>query len=61
MQQSLLPGDEKVGNSNANRFVLDYPEAELVLGLVYAVGTDYKPVLDYLKDQIRNCPLDRRK
>jgi hypothetical protein len=53
MQQSLLPGDEKVGNSNANRFVLDYPEAELVLGLVYAVGTDYKPVLDYLKDQIR--------
>ena len=35
------------------RFVLDYPESELVFGLVFAVGTDYKPVLDSLTDHIK--------
>lgn len=34
-------------------FTLDYPEAELVFGVVCAVGTDYRPVRDFLKDQIR--------
>jgi deoxycytidylate deaminase len=33
--------------------VLDYPEAELVFGVVYAIGTDYKPVLEYLTDHIK--------
>jgi hypothetical protein len=52
MQPSLLPATED-GEGKDNRFVLDYPEAELVLGLVYAVGTDYKPVLEFLKDCIK--------
>ena len=29
---------------------LDYPESELVIGLVYPVGTDYRIVLDALQD-----------
>lgn len=35
--------------------MLDYPQAELVFGLVYAVGTDYRPVLSFLQDQITLC------
>jgi hypothetical protein len=49
MQPSLLP--EPVERDS--RFVLDYPEAELVFGLVFAVGTDYKPVLSYMDDCIK--------
>ena len=48
MQQSLLSSAPE-----PDGIVLDYPEAELVFALVYAVGTDYKPVLDYLRDKIR--------
>jgi deoxycytidylate deaminase len=40
-------------NEEDSRFVLDYPEAEVVLGLVFAVGTDYKPVLSFLEDSIK--------
>jgi deoxycytidylate deaminase len=50
--QPTLPledGKEKVDS----RFVLDYPEAELVFALVYAVGTEYRPILEFLKDTIR--------
>jgi deoxycytidylate deaminase len=32
---------------------LDYPEAELVFGVVCAVGTYYSPVKDFLENQIR--------
>jgi deoxycytidylate deaminase len=53
-QGSLLPSqDLKSGAGTDQAFALDYPETELVFGLVYAVGTDYKPVLDFLKDQIK--------
>jgi deoxycytidylate deaminase len=51
MQQSLLPRDES--EKRGARFVLDYPEGELVVGLVHAVGTDYRPVLEYLLDTIK--------
>jgi hypothetical protein len=53
MQPSLLPEPEGEVTERDSRFVLDYPEAELVFGLVFAVGTDYKPVLSYLEDYIR--------
>ena len=53
MQPSLLPELGGVVTERDSRFVLDYPEAELVFGLVFAVGTDYKPVLSYLEDYIR--------
>jgi deoxycytidylate deaminase len=53
VQPSLLPAAEGAAIEKDTRFVLDYPEAELVFGLVFAVGTDYKPALDYLKDQIK--------
>ncbi|HEX3683808.1 MAG TPA: anti-phage dCTP deaminase [Bryobacteraceae bacterium] len=55
MQPPLLPGFDKpvVANGERERLALDDPNAELVLGLVYAVGTDYKPVLEYLTDQIQ--------
>jgi hypothetical protein len=33
--------------------VLDYPDSELVFGLVYAVGTNYKLISDTLNDHIR--------
>jgi deoxycytidylate deaminase len=41
---------EETKEKRDGRFILDYPESELVFGLVYAVGTDYKPVLEYLMD-----------
>jgi deoxycytidylate deaminase len=52
--QQELPGigpaesESKIGSFN-----FDYPDAELVFGLVYAVGTDYFPVQSFLEDQIR--------
>lgn len=53
MQPNLpLSPDGKTAGDDT-RFVLDYPEAELVFGVVYAIGTDYKPVLDYLTDHIK--------
>lgn len=36
-------------------FNLDYPNAELVFGVVFALGTEYKPVLDFLEDKVRLC------
>jgi deoxycytidylate deaminase len=53
MQPRLIPAGDESAESKDSRFVLDYPDAELVFGLVYAVGTDYRPVLAYLEDQIR--------
>ncbi len=53
MQQNLPLGVDRHQMDTDKRFDLDYPEAELVFGLVYAVGTDYQPVLDYLKDYIK--------
>ena len=35
------------------RFDLEYPEAELVFGLVFAVGTEFMPALDFLEDKIK--------
>jgi deoxycytidylate deaminase len=53
VQSSLLPASNGAAADRDTRFVLDYPEAELVFGLVFAVGTDYKPVLSYLEDHIK--------
>ena len=53
VQPSLLPPPDEKPIDRDTKFVLDYPEAELVFGLVFAVGTDYKPVLEYLKDHIK--------
>lgn len=36
-------------------FPLDYPDAELVFGVVCAVGTDYRPVVEYLKNLLRRA------
>src|SRR5260370_39565512 len=50
MEQQDLP----IGRPHdaEEQFTLDYPQAELVFGLVYAVGTDYHPVLSFLQDEI---------
>ncbi|HYI92076.1 MAG TPA: anti-phage dCTP deaminase [Bryobacteraceae bacterium] len=54
MQQvSLLPDPVEDQTGEEWAFVPDYPDAELVFALVCAVGTDYKPVLEYLKDTIK--------
>jgi hypothetical protein len=53
VQPSLLQAPAGVPVERDARFELDYPEAELVFGLVFAVGTDYQPVLEYLKDHIK--------
>ena len=42
-------------NSGDKTLKLDYPDAELVFGLVNAVGTDYRPVVDYLKNLLRRA------
>jgi deoxycytidylate deaminase len=42
-------------------FTLDYAESELVFGLVYAVGTDYLPVQNFLEDQISLCGYSRNR
>lgn len=49
----LLPNEPSASTADEAVFTLDYPQAELVFGLVYAVGTDYKPVQYFLEDQIR--------
>jgi deoxycytidylate deaminase len=36
-------------------FTLDYPDAELVFGVVCAVGTDYRPVVAYLANLLRRA------
>src|SRR4051812_34718218 len=36
-------------------FTLDYPDAELVFGIVCAVGTDYRPVVAYLANLLRRA------
>jgi hypothetical protein len=58
VQQDLLPPTDPPASAETRPrthelFTLDYPDAELVFGLVYAVGTDYKPVQNFLEDQIR--------
>lgn len=53
MQPTLPLAQDSVTLERDTRFVLDYPESELVFGLVFAVGTDYRPVLDYLTDHIK--------
>jgi deoxycytidylate deaminase len=40
---------------NRQQFTLDYPDAELVLGIVCAVGTDYRPVVDYLSNLLKRA------
>lgn len=54
MQQEL-PGirPAEVEPGNVGLFNFEYPDAELVFGLVYAVGTDYQPVQSFLEDQVR--------
>jgi deoxycytidylate deaminase len=42
-------------DGNAEALTLDYPDAELVFGIVCAVGTDYRPVVDYLKNLLRRA------
>ena len=41
----LMPDEREDGS----RFILDYPDAELVIGMVCAVGADYSKVSDYLQ------------
>jgi hypothetical protein len=52
-QQPLPLRNAAEPETHRSAFNLDYPNAELVLGLVYAVGTDYRPVLNYLEDEIK--------
>jgi hypothetical protein len=42
-------------DSTAASPTLDYPDAELVFAVVCAVGTDYRPVVDYLKNLLRRA------
>ena len=53
MQPSLPLSPDVNSHDKVTQFVLDYPEAELVFGVVYAIGTDYRPILDYLTDNIK--------
>jgi deoxycytidylate deaminase len=53
VQPNLPLSPDGKAPDNDGRFVLDYPEAELVFAVVYAIGTDYKPVLEYLSDNIK--------
>lgn len=39
--------------SDRKEFDLNYPDAEVVIGLVYALGAEYEPALLFLKDQLR--------
>jgi deoxycytidylate deaminase len=41
--------------SSAKSLTLDYPDAELVFAVVCAVGTDYRPVVDYLRNLLRRA------
>src|ERR1043166_3981316 len=34
---------------------LDYPDAEVVFGIVCAVGTEYRPVVEYLANLLRRA------
>jgi hypothetical protein len=34
---------------------LEYPDAEVVVGIVCAVGTDYRPVVDSLTNLLRRA------
>jgi len=45
-------------NGGYKALTLDYPDAELVFGFVCAVGTDYRPVVDYLKNLLRRARYD---
>lgn len=38
-----------------DRLMLDYPDAELVFGIVCAVGTDYRRVVDYLANLLKRA------
>jgi deoxycytidylate deaminase len=42
-------------NGVPDQLTLDYPDAELVFGIVCAVGTDYRPVVDYLKNLLKRA------
>ena len=57
MQESLLPTGETNSQTKSGlgieAFDLNYPDSEVVFGFTYAVGTDYRPVLSFLEDQIR--------
>jgi len=53
VQPSLPLSPDVNSHDKVTQFVLDYPEAELVFGVVYAIGTDYRPILDYLTDNIK--------
>jgi deoxycytidylate deaminase len=41
-------------------FDLNYPDAELVIGLVFALGAEYEPALWFLMDQLRLSDYDPR-
>jgi len=53
MQQLPLPDADAPARKSVEGIELEFPRAEVVFGLTYAVGTDYKPVLGYLEDYIR--------
>ncbi len=54
MQPSLLPAfEDQAFDRKHGRFNFEYPEAELVFGLVCAIGTEYEPVLSFVQDKIR--------
>ena len=51
VEQSILTLGES--DQQLSNFDLHYPNTELVFGLVYAVGSDYGPVISFLKDQTK--------
>src|SRR5450759_2854955 len=42
-------------NDGKAPLALDYPDAEVVFGIVCAVGTEYRPVVDYLTNLLRRA------
>lgn len=44
--------------TDSSKLGFEYEDSELVLGLVYAVGTDYRRIHDALVDQLQKFPYD---
>ncbi len=55
MNTALPTAEAARATLHAPSLILDYPQAELVFGIVCAVGTDYRPVQNFLEDQIQLC------
>src|SRR4051812_16167160 len=59
VRDKVKPSPLQMANEDSTANVtLEYPDAEIVFGLVYAVGTDYRPVVDYLKNLLKRARYD---